>query len=152
MSGFTDAAGRNWEIKLDAPLVKRIKALCGLTLTDLKADPFLELAVDPVKLVDVLWLCCETQAQAVGVTDVNFGENLGEQIADATAALECAVIDFFPPGMQSSLRSLLEKNRRIQTRTMERTIENLDEDEVSELIARTARESMLASLENTNSE
>lgn len=152
MSGFADALGRKWEIRLDAPLVKRIKSLCGITLTDLKADPFLELAVDPIKLVDVLWLCCERQAQAIGVTDENFGENLGEKIAEATAALEDAVIDFFPPTMQSSLRSLLLKNRRIQTQTMQQTIDQLDEGELADMISATAREQMLTSLGRTNSE
>jgi hypothetical protein len=152
MSGFTDAAGRKWELRLDAPLIKRIKSLCGITLTDLKADPFLELAVDPVKLVDVIWLCVEKQAHDAGVTDTNFGENLGITIRDATAALEDAVIDFFPPTMQSSLRSLLSKNRRIQTQTMQQTIDQLDEREVTDLISATAREQMLTSLGRTNSE
>lgn len=152
MSGFADALGRKWEIRLDAPLVKRIKSLCGITLTDLKADPFLELAVDPIKLVDVLWLCCERQAHAIGVTDENFGENLGEKIAEATAALEDAVIDFFPPTMQSSLRSLLSKNRRIQTQTMQQTIDQLDEGELADMISATAREQMLTNLGRTNSE
>lgn len=140
MAGFKDATGRAWELKLDAPLVKRIKSMCGITLTDLKADPFLELAIDPVKLVDVLYLCVERQAIDAGVSDVQFGEGLGESIAEATAALEAAVVDFFPATMRSSLQSLLSKSRSMQEKTLASTMQKLTESqsEIEEALANAA--------------
>lgn len=151
MGRFFDDAGREWTIRLDAPLVKRVQKTCGILLTDLRADPFLELAANPVLLVDVLYVCCEKQAKAQSITDEQFGESLGASIADATAALEAAITDFFPPHLRSSLTSLRAKTHQMQTAAMTAAMQEMDNPEIANALAKRAKAEMLTALESIRS-
>lgn len=127
---FTDLVGREWTIRLDAPLVKRVKEICGIMLTDLRSDPFLKLSSDPILLVDVLWLLCEDQAKQRAITDQEFGKSISdEQIDSAASALVVAVANFCPTSRRSLLRSLLAKNEQMQTDAMRMALADLGENQ-----------------------
>lgn len=96
MSSFKDMKCREWHIEPTIGAVKRAKSLAGVDLLDLKANPFLRFAEDPIALVDCLFALVKPQADAAGVTDVEFGESLGgETLGDAVKAFEDAYALFF---------------------------------------------------------
>lgn len=121
MPTFKDTNGREWRIHLDAPTIREIRnTFDGLNLIDAEGRCFAQLAGDPVTLVDVLWCLCRDQAQAAGVTDVQFGRALmGEAIEQATEALLNAILDFFPPRKRGALRAVYERTREIEARGTE---------------------------------
>lgn len=111
MPAFKDTNGREWLVKIDAPLVKAVRAALGGF--DLLGDEaFSKLAADDVLLVDTLWVLCRGQAN--GLTDVEFGQALGGQaIEEAGDALTQARRDFFRPRKRSLLRSLEDEQAAI---------------------------------------
>lgn len=158
MAIFKDQAGRSWEIRLDAPLVKRVKEITGIALTDLRKDPFVELSLDPILLVDTLWLLCERQAKELGVTDVQFGEGIGDNITGAAAALEAAVVDFFPASRRSEIQSLLKTMGEESTKGIQTAIQRMGTEAMSQKIQTRvsnrvdrAMETLLQDLESTDS-
>lgn len=128
-AAFRDSQNRQWVLALDAPTIRKIKEILGINLADIKSDPIAALESDPVTLVDVLWLAVEDKAAAIGVTDIAFGKSLsdgdGAIIGAATEALAEAILNFFPPGKRSHLRSLFEKNREIQTKAADLALARL---------------------------
>lgn len=128
-ASFTDKNGTEWTIALDAPLVKRVRDVCGVMLTDLRSDPFLKLSSDVILLVDVLWLLCEDQAKEQSITSEQFGKSItDEQIDSAAGALVVAVANFCPTSRRSLLRSLLASNEQMQTDAMKMAINDLEEN------------------------
>ena len=59
-------------------------------------DTIDRVANDPILLCDILWVLCEQQAKADGVTDEDFGSSLaGDSIETATRAFLDELVDFF---------------------------------------------------------
>lgn len=102
MRVFKDSTGRSWEISMNINTVKRVKGLLGgVDLLKMEETPegtplLTSLAVDIELLCDVIFACVKPQADAAGVTDVQFGEALGgEAILHARDAFFKELIDFF---------------------------------------------------------
>ena len=112
MSTFKDNSGREWSVNLDGPTIREVRKL-GIDLAAVDGSASEKLRDDPVLLVDSLWVICRAQAQAVRVTDSDFGKSLvGDAIEFATEAL----IDF----------SVFPKNRRFTPeRFAELTVERM---------------------------
>jgi hypothetical protein len=143
MSSITDIHGKTYELRLTAPMIRRIKNHAGVNITHLDGDPLSVLANDPELFIDVLWILCRSQFQAdpnatdpdgeLLRADEQFGESLPHDILDqASAALLEAIIDFFPAGKRSSLRSLaetLERKRELATQAMLQRIQTEEFDQ-----------------------
>lgn len=151
---FKDLQEKEWSIRLDAPLVRRIHERLGINLTDLKADPFFKLATDPLLLAATMYLLCEKQANADGVSPDEFGERLGDRIDDATAAMEEAVINFSHSSLKSSRMSLLQESRDHHREAMETAIQELktNRPEIQKMVAKATKARLTKYLENFISE
>jgi len=149
MKTFNDSAGRTWTLAITVDAVRRVRDLVGVNLARLveprepgRELPLLtDLADDLILLVDVIYALVKPQADALGVSDEDFGRALGgEAIAAAHEAFWRELADFF--------RSLRRRPNAAEARAIEkqlamveaamaateRRIEALD---VDELLART---------------
>jgi hypothetical protein len=126
MKTFKDSAGTEWTVNVTVATVKRVKDLCGVNLMDVVGGELLkELASDPVKLVDTLYVICKPQATERSVTDEQFAERLsGDSLADATEAFLQGLADFFPQPQRGIIQKLLTKrtefNATVQTAAEQR--------------------------------
>lgn len=123
---FKDSQDKEWTIRLDAPLVKKIEETTGIRLTDLKANPFGPISDDPVLLWDVLWLCCEKDATKESISSNDFGERLGGRETEAVQALLQAVIEMFPASRREHLKAIQEKNQENESLAYSRALTKLD--------------------------
>ncbi len=112
MPHFTDTAGHRWNLALSVGTVKRVRELSGvdlLTILD-KPQALVDLASDPVRFVDVLFIVIKPQADQIGICDEAFGESLdGETVEAATDAFLEALVDFFPGARKTTLKRVLDR-------------------------------------------
>jgi len=142
MKTFTDNAGRTWTVAINVAAVKRVRGLLGVNLYGLIDDKFAGLAkllADPCDLVDVLYVLCKDEADAKGVTDVDFGRAMaGDAIDHATDAFLAEFTDFFPdPRVRAGLSTVIAKGRIVRDRMMDRmtaTLETIDPAAVAETL------------------
>ncbi len=143
MHVYTDAQGKAWEVRLNVTLLRRVRDVLGLDLNALVADGLADLGKflrDPMRVVEVLFVLCEEQAQRDGVTPEQFGTALyGDCIVDATDALLEELIDFFPnPRTRKLLRELIAKSREVRdlvTEDLSRQILALDSADVAKSLS-----------------
>jgi hypothetical protein len=109
---FTDNKNRKWDLSLSVTTIKRVRSLTGVNILELLDRPAMlsEIAADPVTFVDVLYAIAKPQADAVNVTDEQFGEGLaGDSIERATESFLEALVDFFPGARKATLRRVLSR-------------------------------------------
>jgi hypothetical protein len=143
MHVFTDATGRNWTITINVAALKKVKALTGVNLLEL-LDNNLEglsaLLSDVVKLVDILYVLCKDQADALGISDEDFGRALGgDSLEQAVDAFLEEFVDFFPNRRaREALRKMLSKGKAITEKAMQQALEKIEqvniENEVMKLV------------------
>lgn len=126
MASFIDGLGREWRVLLHPAKVREINERFGILLTDLRSDAFNQLSLNPILLVDTLYLICKQQADEMGVSDHAFGELMVPVIDEAVIALEVAICDLFPSGRRSLLKSLHAKQESMQQKAMISAIQELD--------------------------
>lgn len=127
---FQDKNGKSWTILLDAPTLEDIKNQFKVDLTALSEDPFNQLAADPIKLVNILYLVCKDQCDQQGVTSREFGRNLKPGLDEPTEALLEALIDFFPSGKRSSIRALLSTNQEMNEKGTLEMVKKLQDPKI----------------------
>lgn len=110
MRAFKDNAGRSWTVAVNVATIKRVRALTSLDLLDVAGGAFEKLVGDPVILCDVLYAICKPDADAIGVTDEQFGAAMaGDAIEHASRALIEDLIQFFPnPRERAALSRVVE--------------------------------------------
>lgn len=136
MTCFTDNQERTWSLSVNVNTLRRVKALCGVMLTDLVVlepgkKPTMELlerlANDPVLLVDVLYAAIKPEADVRGISDESFGAAMvGDVLETAVTALLEEVIAFFPSAKRMVLKRLLDVSLRFtqqQRKELERLME-----------------------------
>ena len=84
MHSFTDTKGRAWNLAVTYASVRRARELVGVDLLKLD-DKLFEQLGDPIKLVDILYVLCKPQAEALKVTDEEFGESLAGDVLEKLA-------------------------------------------------------------------
>lgn len=154
MHKFKDCEGREWGIAVNVSSVKRVKDALQLDLLAVADGKLLtELSDDPLLLCNVLYVLCEKQCEAIGVSDEQFGEGLaGDAIADATKALMEELVDFFPPGRREILSRALAKVQQAQAMALKRAEKCMQDSRIDDLVtkeldkAEAEFESRLASL------
>lgn len=140
--------GKEWQVTLDAPKIKAVRqSLEGFDILDDEA--FAKLANDPVSLVDVLWVLCRQQADGAGLSPDKFGESLvGDAIDDATKALIDARVDFFPAGKRSLLRSLADKQAKVDEAAKNLAMAELNDPNLEAKILEATKRQMRARIDN----
>lgn len=104
MHSFKDNAGRTWSVAINVTVAKRVRDTLKVDVLRLSGDAerpeehlFTKLHTDPIFLVDLLFVICQTEAESNGVTDVQFGEAMaGDCIDLAAKALLEELVDFCP--------------------------------------------------------
>ena len=129
MRQFTDTKERVWEVELNVRQMKRVRDVLGIDLVNViqagkdgavATDTLDRVANDPILLVDILWVLCEGQAKAAGVTDDDFGSSLaGDSISDATSAVLDELVDFFPGARRLFLKKAVDLARKYETENLE---------------------------------
>jgi len=140
MKTFTDTAGRTWTVCVNVDAIKRVRALLDVNLLEILDDGcklLAQLHDDPVLLVDVLYALCQPQAEAQGVTDIQFGQAMsGDALLHANRALLEGLSDFFPSARQrAAMKNLLQKTERVVERLLdhaETTIAGIDPNSVAQ--------------------
>jgi hypothetical protein len=132
MHFFIDNKSRRWEVTANIPVIKKVKALLQLDLTQLfenECASMISLSTDFEKLVDTLFVLCEDQCKAAGVSDVEFGESLfGDPLEMAWFAMLDAVIDFFPnPSRREMARKIVDKAKILSDSMLESVSQKLNE-------------------------
>lgn len=135
MRTFTDNVQREWAIEVNVNALKRLKPI-GV---DLAGDGFStviqQLASDPIMLVDTLFVLCQSQADKMGISDMQFGQSMaGDAIERATNALVEALIDFFPKARQRALRTVWEKVKTADTQMIDYVGTIVDEGKLDQAI------------------
>lgn len=103
MPSFRDNQDREWNVELTVTEISRLRKRLGVNLLDgydvktkQPRDILRALTTDWELLVNALYVICEPQCVAAGVSDEDFGRSLlGEHIEAATTALVEALCDFF---------------------------------------------------------
>ena len=140
MQTFKDRNGRQWGIEITVGSIKRVRDALKINLYEMIDENFAglqRLLSNPIDLVDVVYVLCETSAKSAGVSDVQFGESLsGESLNSMADAFIAAFIDFFPDRRQAAvLQMLVAKSKETVARMCEeseKAIANLD---VSSVVA-----------------
>lgn len=132
MAEFVDAASRRWNVNITVATIKRVKELTGVNLGTVLMDEMKglrEITGDIMKAIDVVFAICKPQADALGVTDEQFGEALvGRNIEDCMNALLEALVDFFPSRQARMLQLIKDKSEAMQDRLAELVEKALDEE------------------------
>lgn len=137
MATFKDNAGREWEVALDAPTIRKIReAHDGLDLAGVDGAAYEKLADDPILLVDVLWTICRKQAQQAEVDDEAFGRALvGDAIDGAVQALLRAISDFFPHAKRAVILAVANKNQTLRDIGMQKALSRLNDPALEKQVA-----------------
>jgi hypothetical protein len=138
MALFIDTTGAPWSIALNVALMRRIKQQLGVDLLKAIDDPrtLHALSDDVVVLVDTVWLCVESAAKELGVTDEQFGERLnGETLDQAARALMEALVEFFPLNRRPILQKILEKSAAMESATLAAINQAIDNGAIEQALA-----------------
>ena len=160
MRQFTDRMDRVWEVELNVRQMKRVRDVLGIDLVNViqagkdgavATDTLDRVANDPILLVDILWVLCEGQAKAAGVTDDDFGSSLaGDSISDATRAFLDELVDFFPGARRLFLKKAVDLARKFETENLEVLEKALNSPEFEERL-KTSLQPPAASRESAES-
>ena len=160
MRQFTDTKERVWDVELNVRQMKRVRDVLGIDLVNViqagkdgavATDTLDRVANDLILLVDILWVLCEVQAKAAGVTDDDFGSSLaGDSISDATRAFLDELVDFFPGARRLFLKKAVDLARKYETENAEILEKALNSPEFEERL-KTSLQPPAASRESAES-
>lgn len=124
MHAFPDTQGRTWTIQINVTAIKKVRALLNLDLFKLIEDglkPLSQLLADPVQLTDVLYCLCQEAAQALQISDEDFGRAMGgDALLHASEAFVEELIDFFPDARtRASLKQVLAAGRTMREKILD---------------------------------
>lgn len=147
-TSFADEKGRTWNLSITPWEMKAVRARTGVDLGKLLNDdlkPFRELVSNPATFVDVLFVLCEEQARAAGVSDEDFGRAMyGDAVDRAGLAFEEAFLLFCPSRTRKILGKLLTAARAAAERAgaeFEARVEAADLDAIFTATASNSPES-----------
>ena len=117
---FKDAAGRTWTVEITVDTIKRVRTVLDTDLLDAAAGDLLrDLALDPVRVVDILYVILEEQTKDQGVSDTDFGKAMDGDVIDAAVdSFLDALINFFPRRQRAIMREVLDKATLLQDRVL----------------------------------
>lgn len=114
---FRDNEGRQWAIKINVATIKRVRDKLKINLLELMLpNNTLEVRLaDPCLLVDILYLLCKEQAEAIGISDTDFGiAQTMDGIEQAWIGVLEGLVLFSPSGLRPAHQKVLEKAKQFQ--------------------------------------
>jgi hypothetical protein len=128
---FKLTTGKEFLVKVDAVKIRDVRKECEVDLAGSDGS----WADDPVKVFEVLWVLCRSQAD--GMTSEQFSDGLcGESFEAAHKALAEATADFFPDSVKSVLRSLTEKTTSVKTKAAQMAAEKIQNADLEAVMLR----------------
>lgn len=142
MPEFTDTRQRVWPLAFDYTLARRIKKEAGLDFVNAHDGKAIEgIYRSDEKLVQVLWLLCQEQAEREQIDEEEFGRGLGgDALGAAIDALQEALVLFSRPANRPVLEQILAKAREAQDAEQKLVMEKLGSQKVTDLMQAKARE------------
>lgn len=126
---FKDFKGQSWEIAITVGTIAKVRNRLGYNMGDIRKF-YEEVMIDPEKVVNVLYVICESQAEKRGISDTQFGESFdGPTYMAAASALEEEMLLFCPPRQREVLAKARTKGEAIREKMIQianEKIENLD--------------------------
>lgn len=148
---FQDTAGRVWSVSIGTDTIKRVRSSLDLDFLETYFDGTLRAKLfDVCLLVDTLYVVCKEQADAKGITDVDFGRSMsGEVLEVAAKALEEALFFICPPARREIGRTGWQKMEQVQTKACQMAVVRMNDPEIDRMIDRelTKRIQSIGSLE-----
>lgn len=134
MKTFKDSKERVWTIAINNGSINRARDLVKVDLYKAVEGKIIgELLEDTELLINLIYALCKPEAEAKGVSDVQFGEGLvGDPIDDATTALLEDLIGFFPKARRGLLEKALQKIQAIEKMAVAKAHERLDSPELEQ--------------------
>lgn len=129
---FIDNLGRPWLVDVNISSIKSVRDQTEgevnlFAVIEKKGALMQRLATDPELLVNVVYLLVKPQADALGVSDVQFGEGMaGDSIDAATDALLDSLTYFFRKGQRALVEAAVAKMRKFQDRGVELGLERIN--------------------------
>jgi len=133
---WTDSEGREWSTAINVHAIQRARNLVGVNLVDaFDGKLFVQLADDPVLLVNTIYAVCKPQADDRNISDEEFGALLvGDAIDEAAEALAQGVFDFFPRNRREVLRRLWTKTAKARSAATELATSKLNSPRIDEAL------------------
>lgn len=145
MSQFKDSKGTTWTLDITVEAIKRVKSHLGIDLGNIhQGNPpqSTQLDTDIVLLIDVIYVLLRPQAEAKGVSDVEFGESLGGDAAYAAReAFWRGLIDFFQRFHRADAVAAIGKQMELMERIIREATERIDKISIEEASAKILRSS-----------
>lgn len=137
---FDDSTGRAWHLAIDVTRCRSLKAL-GLDVANLtNGKIFTELGADWLKLAAGLYVLCERQAEAAGLSEEDFGVLLDARTLEAAAkAFEEAIVNFTPPAKRATVQTLIAKAHQAIERADAEGVALLESEETTAMMDRTLK-------------
>lgn len=128
MRQFKDNKDRTWDVAVNVGTAKRARDVLNVDLFKLYGDEAGRVFGDPILLVNLLYVLCEPQCKANGISDVEFGEAMvGDAIEDGANALMESVADFFPSSKRQVLQKIKAKGEEVSAKMVQRAEILLDQ-------------------------
>jgi hypothetical protein len=154
MRTFSDRTGRVWTVDVNTWSIERVKGLTKVNLLDLAdGQTIARLMTSPILLVNVIWCLIKPEADALGISDEDFGRAMaGDAIDQATTALLEDLADFFPnPRQREGIHLVMSRYRATQDQLVEMVIEELPQKLAdSEQEARTRARALLSTISKSS--
>lgn len=124
---FTDTEGRVWTVRVtygDAKRVKQLLDLDILSLPDEGVEVIAKFLGNVLQFIDVVYVLVKPQADALGVSDEQFGQSMsGDSLRAAREAFYGALADFSPAQLREVLLGIQEQGAKIQTAMCQQAME-----------------------------
>jgi hypothetical protein len=147
---FVDGKKRQWEVAVTVATLVRAKSLLGvdlLTIIDKDSPLLARLIEDPVLLCNVLYVAVKEQADALKITDEDFGGGLsGDTLNDGTRAFLEGLACFFRSttkrtALKAVTKAVFAAEDRL-TKALEDRLATGELDRVADAAAISAQESV----------
>jgi hypothetical protein len=149
-----DGKKRSWEVSVSVTTLNQVKSLLGidlLTIIDKDSPLLTRLIEDPVLLCNLLYVTVKEQADALKITDEEFGRGLsGDTLDDATRAFLEGLACFFRSTTKRTALKAVSKSvfaaEDLLTKRLETEIGAGVFDRIAEAAARKTLEKAMAEL------
>lgn len=135
MQTFKDTAGRTWTIAVDVDGIRRVRTALQINLVSAKfADVLQQLLDDPVVLCDVIYVLVTPQADALKLSDIDFGRAMAGDALENGAKALLEEIALFSPNRRDRERILKVLKTLYQLAEMKRDEADGQMDEAAETL------------------
>tara|TARA_R100000149_G_C5860453_1_gene126511 strand:+ start:676 stop:1083 length:408 start_codon:yes stop_codon:yes gene_type:complete len=119
MPTFNDTTGETWVVSVTLGTLEDIRERFSVNILD---NPG-EMPSGIRDMVNLVWVCCEDQANRLGVTPRDFGRRLdGDAIEKAIESFMESYTDFFcrlQPARGEAIREIWKQGKALEERTLQ---------------------------------